>query len=150
MRPIGEALAFGGPLSAPVRAASAGAISVHKPRVLLRGERGAGRGLARLRSLARPAPRGFGVALALALLLVVAMFGAVRGGQYQAFIAREGDLREVIARAIGFDIAIVTISGQAELREREILDAAQVTPKSSLLFLDAAEARRGLESLPLV
>jgi cell division protein FtsQ len=150
MRPIGEALAFGGLFSAPARAASAGAISVQRPRVLLRGERGAGRGLARLRSLAHPAPKGFGVALTLVLLLAVALFGAVRGGQYQAFIAREGDLRDVIARALGFDIAIVTISGQAELREREILAAAEITPKSSLLFLDAAEARKGLENLPLV
>jgi len=121
-----------------------------RPRVLLRGERGAGRGLARLRALARPAPKGLGLALAFVLLLSVAIFGALLGGQYQAFIVREGDLRDVVARALGFDIAMVTISGQAELREQEILAAAHISPKSSLLFLDAAEARKGLESLPLV
>ncbi len=150
MRPVGGALALGGLVMAPLSPVSAGVANVHAPRVLLRGERGAGRGLARLRNLSQPAPRGFGLALAATLVLGVALFGAIRGGEYQTFIAREGDLRDVIARALGFDIAMVTISGQAELREQEILAAAHVSPKSSLLFLDAAEARKGLEDLPLV
>ena len=150
MRPIGVAFAFDGLFSAPLRPAQGGGRDIAAPRVLLRGERAAGRGLARLRSLTRPAPRGLGVALTAALLLSVAILGAVRGGQYQAFIAREGDLPDIVARALGFDIAIVTISGQAELREQEILAAAHITPKNSLLFLDAADARKGLEALPLV
>jgi cell division protein FtsQ len=150
MRPIGVAFAFGGLISLPMRAASVGAAALPAPRVLLRGERGAGRGLARLRSLARPAPRGVGFAMVLALLLAVAMLGALLGGQYQAFIAREGDLADVIAREFGLEIASVTISGQAELREQEILAAAQISPKNSLLFLDAAGARKRLEELPLV
>jgi cell division protein FtsQ len=150
MRPIGEAFALGGLLAASARPGSAGAVMVQAPRVLLRGERGAGRGWARLRVLTHPAPRGFGIVLASGFLLSVALFGAIRGGQYQAFIAREGDLRDVIARALGLDIAMVTISGQAELREQEILAAAHISPKSSLLFLDAAGARQGLEALPLV
>jgi cell division protein FtsQ len=145
MRPVAEAFAFGGLHSAPVRPAA-----VETKRVLLRGERNAGRGLTRLRRLLLSAPRGLGLALAVALICGAALFGALRGGEYQSFIAREGDLRDVAARALGFDIAIVTISGQAELREREILAAAHITPKNSLLFLDAAEARKGLEALPLV
>jgi cell division protein FtsQ len=151
MRPVGGAFALGGLFTAPVRPASAGAVSVRAPRVLLRGERGGARGWARLRNLVlEPAPRGFGLILSGALLFGVALFGATRGGEYQAFIAREGDLRDVVARALGLDIAIVTISGQTELREREILAAGHISPKSSLLFLDAAEARKGLEDLPLV
>jgi cell division protein FtsQ len=118
--------------------------------VLLRGERNPGRGLARLRRLILSAPRGLGLVLTIVLFAAVALFGALRGGEYQAFIAREGDLRDVVARALGFDIAIVTISGQVELRELELLAAARITPKNSLLFLDAAEARKGLEALPLV
>src|SRR5580658_2968216 len=54
------------------------------------------------------------------------------------------------ARARGFDIAIVTISGQAELREPEILADAGISPKNSLLFLDAAQARARLEATPLI
>jgi cell division protein FtsQ len=117
--------------------------------VLLRGERSSGRGLARLWRWAA-APRGLGTALALLLLAGVATFGALRGGQYRAFVQREGDLRDVVARALGLDIAVVTISGQAELREKEILAAAGVNSKDSLLFLDASLARAGLETLPLV
>jgi cell division protein FtsQ len=148
MRPIGQALAICGPLSAFAR--PSGAAGGARGRVLLRGERSPGRGLGRLWRWAAPAPRGLGAALALSLLVGVATFGALRGGQYQAFIQREGELRDVIARALGLDIAVVTISGQAELREKEILAAAGVGPKDSLLFLDAARARAGLETLPLV
>jgi cell division protein FtsQ len=152
MRPIGEALALGGPLGLSARAVLAGAngVAAPAPRVLLRGERAAGRGWTRLLSFAHPAPKGLGLALATALIVTVGALGALRGGEYQTFVAREGDIKDVIARALGFDIAMVTISGQAELREQEILGAAHVSPKNSLLFLDAAEARKGLEGLPLV
>jgi cell division protein FtsQ len=150
MRPITEAFAFGGLNAALLRPVAVVPVDVQPPRVLLRGERSAGRGLARLRRTVLAAPRGLGLVLAVGLLGGVALLGAVRGGEYDTFIAREGDLRDVIARALGFDIAIVTISGQVELRERELLAAAHITPKNSLLFLDAAGARKGLESLPLV
>ena len=150
MRPISGAFAFGGLNAALLRPVAVVPVDIQPPRVLLRGERSAGRGLARLRRIALAAPRGLGLVLAIGLIGGVALFGAIRGGEYDAFIAREGDLRDVVARALGFDIAIVTISGQAELRERELLAAAHITPKNSLLFLDAAEARKGLESLPLV
>lgn len=150
MRPIIEAFAYGGLNAAPLRPVAVVPVEVQPPRVLLRGERSAGRGLARLRRVILAAPRGLGLVLTIGLLGGVALFGAMRGGEYDAFIAREGDLRDVIARALGFDIAIVTISGQVELRERELLAAAHITPKNSLLFLNAAEARKGLESLPLV
>jgi cell division protein FtsQ len=150
MRPIGQVLAFPRSFAAFARPASPGAAGIRAGRVLLRGERSSGRGLARLWRWAAPMPPGLGFALAAALLAGVGAFGALRGGQYQAFVAREGEIRDVIARALGLDIAMVTISGQAELREREILTAAGVSPKDSLLFLDASRARAGLETLPLV
>jgi cell division protein FtsQ len=149
MRPLGEALAFGA-AGRPAFAGAIGMAAAPGPRVLLRGERSPGRGFARLRRFALTAPKGVGIALTLALILGVAVFGAVRGGEYQAFIAREGALSDVIARALGFDIAVVTISGQAELPERQVLAAAGVSPRSSLLFLDAAAARETLEKIPLV
>ena len=74
----------------------------------------------------------------------------MRGGEYQSFVASQGSVRDFIARALGFDIAIVTISGQAELREPEILADAGISPKNSLLFLDAAQARARLEATPLI
>ncbi len=131
------------------RPAYAGA-DVAAARVLLRRERSTAGLLAWTRGLLRPAPRGLGLALAAALIVGAAGFGAVRGGEYASFVAREGSLGDYLARAAGFDIAIVTISGQAELSEKEILADAGVSPKNSLLLLDAAQARARLETAPLV
>jgi len=127
------------------------AVGVEAPRqrVLLRGER-AGAASSWMLRLSRPAPRGAGTTLALALVLAVAMVGAVAGGHYQAFVEREGGIGDYLARLAGFNIAIVTISGQVEMREPEILADADISPKSSLLFLDVAKARAKLEAIPLV
>jgi cell division protein FtsQ len=120
------------------------------PRVLLRGER-AVRGLTRWRMwLDRPAPRGLGVALAAALLFGSVTFGSMLGGQYQTFVAAEGGVGDVVARALGFGIDVVTISGEAQLTETEILALAGINPKKSLPFFDAVSARKDLESLPLI
>ena len=119
-------------------------------RVLLRGERAA-RGPMRWRlRLDRPAPRGLGIALAIGLLLGAAALGAARGGQYQAFAAREGGIGDFVARALGFGVEVVTISGEAQLDEAEILALAGVSAKDSLPFFDAARARKNLEALPLI
>jgi cell division protein FtsQ len=119
-------------------------------RVLLRGERSA-HGLARWkRRLAGPAPRGLGSALAIGLLFGAAALGALRGGEYQAFVAREGGLGDVAARALGLGVGVVTISGEAQLAEPEILALAGISPKESLPFFDAAQARKNLEALPLI
>lgn len=120
------------------------------PRVLLRGERAA-RGVTRWRMwLERPAPRGLGLSLTIALLLGAASFGAVRGGQYQEFVAQEGGIGDVVARTLGFGIDVVTISGEAQLTESELLSLAGVTPRDSLPFFDASQARKNLEALPLI
>jgi cell division protein FtsQ len=145
MRSMSEVLALR-PSARPAYAGHA----VEPARVLLAGERAAGGVFAWASLFARPAPRGVGIALTAGLLLGAALFGAVRGGEYEAFVAGEGSLRDYVARALGFDIAIVTISGQSDLGEAEILAEAGINPKSSLLFLDAAAARARLEAKPLV
>jgi cell division protein FtsQ len=119
-------------------------------RVLLRGER-ARRGPARWSlHLAKPAPRGLGLVLACALLVGVAALGAQRGGEYQAFVAQEGGIGDYAARSLGFGVAAVTISGQSQIPEAEILTLAGVSAKTSLPFFDAAAARNALEALPLI
>jgi cell division protein FtsQ len=116
----------------------------------LRGERAA-RGAMRWRlRLDRPAPRGLGLALAIGLFAGVAALGATLGGQYQAFVAQEGGIGDFVARALGFDIKVVTISGEAQLTEPEILKLAGVSARESLPFFDAAQARKNLEALPLI
>ena len=119
-------------------------------RVLLRGER-TRRGAARWTlHFAKPAPRGVGLLLAVALLGGVAFVGAERGGEYEAFVAREGGVGDYVARALGFGVAAVTISGQSQIAEREILTLAGLSDKSSLPFFDAVQARKNLEALPLI
>lgn len=142
MRSIGEALAAG----APARPAYAGAAAP----VLLARERATSGLAAWIAAVGRPAPRGLGLALAFGLTLSAAVFGVLRGGEYAAFVASEGSVGDFVARAFGFDIALVTISGQAELGEPEILADAGISPKNSLLFLDVAKARARLETIPLI
>ena len=146
MRSVNENWSWAG---APEPAFAGGASETPAaPRVLLRGERsGRTRGFW---TIERKAPRGLGVALTAALLIVAAGVGAVRGGQYQAFVAENGPLSDVIARNIGFGVKVVTISGVARLGEREVLALAGVSPKSSLPFFDVDAARAGLMKAPLV
>jgi cell division protein FtsQ len=116
--------------------------------VLLRGER-SGRAR-RFWRLERKAPRGVGAVLAVALILAAGVVGAVRGGQYQAFVAEHGGLGDYLARKAGFGVNAVTISGIARLDEREVLTLAGITPKTSLPFFDVDAARAALLKAPLV
>ena len=119
------------------------------PRVLLRGER-SGRTINPFWRLERKAPRGLGVALAVALILAAAGVGAVRGGHYQAFVASQGSLADFIAREVGLGVSEITMSGVARLDERDVLALAGISPKSSIPFLDVDAARLRLEKAPLV
>jgi cell division protein FtsQ len=56
----------------------------------------------------------------------------------------------MLARLVGLGIDRVTISGIAELSEVEVLVAAGIDPKISLPFFDADQARKRLESAPLI
>ena len=134
--PAASALALAPPPAAP-------------PRVLLRGERGRRAGRLTL-DLSRPAPPGIGLALAVALLGGVATGGALLGGEYAEFAASEGGLGDYAARAFGFGVAAVTISGLSQIPEQKILSLAGLNANSSLPFFDAVQARKNLESLPLI
>jgi cell division protein FtsQ len=76
--------------------------------------------------------------------------GFVHNGGYAELVRQGGQPADMIARAIGFPIDAVTISGQSRLREQEVLAAAHIDPRKSLLLLDAAEVRQRLMQLPLV
>jgi cell division protein FtsQ len=93
---------------------------------------------------------GVGTALAVAFLCAAGLVGAVRGGQYDAFVAANGSVPDLLARAVGLGIDAITISGERELYESEILQAAGLGPRNSLLFLDVAEIRERLKKIPLV
>jgi cell division protein FtsQ len=74
----------------------------------------------------------------------------VKGGHYDALVAAEGEPADILARALGLSIKAVTIAGEAELSEAEILSAAGIGPRNSLPFLDVASVRERLKTLPLV
>ena len=148
MRPLSESLGWA---TAPQSAFAAGgaAFAFTPPRVLLRGER-SGRANGGYWRVERKAPRGLGLALAGAVLLAAVGVGAVRGGQYDAFVAAEGGLGDFLARQVGLGVKSVTISGIARLDEREVLAIAGISPKNSIPFFDVDAARAKLERAPLV
>jgi cell division protein FtsQ len=93
---------------------------------------------------------GPGVLLAVALLAVTGLYGTMRNGEYAEFVKAYGAPGDVIAKALGFPIKAITISGPKALDPREILDAAGIDPSRSLLFLNPTDVRDRLKALPLV
>jgi len=135
------------PRLAPPRVAAAAPGAPAK--VLLRGERA--RGSFRIRvPLDRPPPFGVEIALTLAVLLGAAGYGSIRGGQFQDFVASHGSLGDVAARALGFGIDTVTVSGASHMTEARLLTIAGVSDRDSLPFFDVAAAKARLERDPLV
>ncbi len=94
--------------------------------------------------------RGFGTLLALGLILAATAAGAVRGGQYDLFVAEFGTVQDLAAKAMGFGIEGVTIIGAKELSEDELLAASGITTRDSLPFLDAAAIRQRIADVPMV
>ncbi len=147
MQPLSQSFGW----RAPARTAIAGAPGPVAPQtVLLRGERST-RGALRLRMpLDRPPSLGLEIALTLAVLFGAAGLGAMRGGQLNAFVAAHGNLSDVAARALGFGVDIVTVSGATHMSESRILSISGISTKNSLPFFDVAAARARLEADPLV
>ncbi len=100
--------------------------------------------------LNRLAGPGTGACLSLSMLAAVGGYGAVKGGHYAAFVAAQGQPADLVAKALGFSIKSVTISGERELKEQDLLTLAGIGPRNSLLFLDVAKIRERLQQLPLV
>ena len=89
-------------------------------------------------------------ALAVMFLGSVGLYGAVRGGQYDAFVAANGSPLDSAAKLFGFGLDMVTIVGSRGLQETEVLATAGITDRNSLLFLDIADVRDRLRRIPLV
>jgi len=140
------ALAAAAVSSVPPAASSPPAAAAAAPRAQSRRSRSE-RFLSRLTLLGRP---GVGTLATLALFGAVGAAGFVENGGYAALVASEGELHDIAARAVGFPISAVTITGQSRLNERELLEAAGVGPRNSLPFLDATAVRERLMQVPLV
>jgi len=95
-------------------------------------------------------PPGAGIAAAAAFVLASVAYGTVRGGHLPEFIAEIRDFRDSVANIVGFRITSIALAGQGRLTREEILTTAGITGRSSLLFLDAAEARARLKANPWI
>jgi cell division protein FtsQ len=95
-------------------------------------------------------PRGTGIAASALLVAASLGYGTVRGGHLDAFVASLADARDAAANAAGFGVHSVAISGRKQMTEPEVLAAAGITDRTSLLFLDVTAARTALEVTPRI
>ncbi|MBX9841696.1 MAG: cell division protein FtsQ/DivIB [Xanthobacteraceae bacterium] len=95
-------------------------------------------------------PRGTGIAAFSVFVLATVGFGVVRGDHVPAIIDELRDWRDAAANAAGFRITSIAMAGQKQLSREEILTTAGITGRTSLLFLDAAEARAKLKANPWI
>jgi cell division protein FtsQ len=95
-------------------------------------------------------PRGSGIAALLVFALATGAYGAVCGGHVAAVVAELRDVRDSIANAFGFRITTIALAGQQQITREELLTIAGVTGRTSLLFLDASDARARLKANPWI
>jgi cell division protein FtsQ len=95
-------------------------------------------------------PRHTGLMAATLMIAASAGYGALKSGQVIKVVDFLRDMRDAAANAIGFRIATVAISGERHLARDEILAAAGVMPRTSLLFYDVVDARARLLTNPWI
>jgi cell division protein FtsQ len=95
-------------------------------------------------------PRHTGSALVVAFFASVVGFGLQTGGHLDDIYDRQGAPHHALARALGFGIGHVTVSGIAQLEAGEVLTTGGIDPRTSLPFLDVGDVRARLEEMPLV
>ena len=97
-----------------------------------------------------PLPRGAGVAGSILLIAGALAYGAVAGQHVPEVTNWVQNARDIAANSLGFRIAAISLSGEKEVSREEILTAAGVTGRASLLFLDADAARTRLLANPWI
>jgi cell division protein FtsQ len=95
-------------------------------------------------------PRHAGLIATFVTIAASAGYGAVRSGQANNIIDVFRDIRDMAASTAGFHVAAVEVTGEIHLSREEILAAAGVTGRASLLFFDVADARARLLTNPWI
>lgn len=103
-----------------------------------------------LARLERTVPRGAGTAAVFALMFASVTYGVVQGGHAEAVREQLAEIRDAAANAVGFRIASIALTGEQQLTREDILNIAGISGRSSLLFLDANEARARLKANPWI
>jgi cell division protein FtsQ len=99
---------------------------------------------------ARRYPRGAGYAAALLIVLASCAYGMVVGNHVAAAIAVFRDARDWAANSAGLRIEAVALTGNQHVSREEVLAIAGITGTTSLLFLDAEQARERLKANPWI
>ena len=92
-------------------------------------------------------PRFTGIAGLVMFLVASIGYGAVRGGHGPMIVDTLRDWRDAGANSLGFRIAAVSLSGEKHVSRADIIAAAGVTERTSLLFLDVEAARSRLKTI---
>ena len=95
-------------------------------------------------------PRGAGSSAAAMLILASTYYGVVKGGHEPAIAAQIQDFCDNAANSAGFRISGIALTGEREVSREDILSLAGITGRSSLLFLNAAQARLRLLTNPWI
>lgn len=95
-------------------------------------------------------PRGFGVIATAVIVVGSVSYGVVRGEHTGELITQWQDFRDSIANDAGFAITQVSLSGQRAVSRDDILAAAGVNARASLLFFDVGFARERLKAQPWI
>jgi cell division protein FtsQ len=78
------------------------------------------------------------------------VFAVMQGGQFDAFVARNGAVRDVLARAVGLGISTVEVTGAQRLSKEEVAAAAGIDGRGSLFFADVDAIRQRLKTNPMI
>ncbi len=108
-----------------------------------------GRSLDRIAERLSFLPRHAGVLATLLLIIGSAGYGAAKS-DVNKVVGFFKDIRDSVATGAGFAITTVAITGEKHLSREEILAAAGVTRRSSLLFFDVVDARARLLTNPWI
>jgi cell division protein FtsQ len=95
-------------------------------------------------------PRGAGATGAAMLLLAATCYGVVKGGHVSEIAAQVQDICDAAANSVGFRISEIALTGEREVSREDILALAGIGGRTSLLFLDPAQARARLLTNPWI
>src|SRR5918999_3119438 len=95
-------------------------------------------------------PRGAGAAASALLIGGSVVYGTVAGGHVSDINEQIAALRDAAANAAGFNIASIALTGEKQVSREDVLAAAGITGRTSLLFLAADSTRRKLKANPWI
>jgi cell division protein FtsQ len=93
-----------------------------------------------------PLPRGAGIAATTFVILGSLSYGVIKGDHAAIVVDAFKDVRDQAANAAGFQIASLGLSGNQHVSQDDILAAAGISGRTSLLFLDVEATRARLKT----